>query len=175
VPRKPRPTIDRFWDKVDRDGPVPEYRPDLGACWIWTGTTNGTYATLMVKSEVPGGGWLTRLAHRWIYEHENGPIPDGLVVNHLCIVPLCVRPSHLDACTPRENTRYGDGQAARKARQTECHRGHPLDHVNPDGTRRCTICPRERMRAKRARFAEQGLTAHGRAPVRETRSPASAP
>lgn len=27
---------ERFWSKVDRNGPVPEHRPDLGPCWLWT-------------------------------------------------------------------------------------------------------------------------------------------
>ena len=26
-----------FWSKVDKDGPIPEFRPDLGPCWLWTG------------------------------------------------------------------------------------------------------------------------------------------
>ena len=25
---------ERFWAKVNKDGPVPEHRPDLGPCWI---------------------------------------------------------------------------------------------------------------------------------------------
>src|SRR5690348_8449196 len=36
----PRPSsLDRFWAKVDKNGPVPEYRPDLGPCWLWTAST----------------------------------------------------------------------------------------------------------------------------------------
>jgi len=27
---------DRFWAKVDKNGPVPAHRPELGPCWIWT-------------------------------------------------------------------------------------------------------------------------------------------
>src|SRR5690349_16006693 len=26
----------RFWDKVDKNGPIPLHRPELGACWLWT-------------------------------------------------------------------------------------------------------------------------------------------
>lgn len=32
-----RPAADRFWEKVDRNGPIPEHRADLGPCWLWTG------------------------------------------------------------------------------------------------------------------------------------------
>jgi hypothetical protein len=27
---------ERFWAKVDKNGPIPAYRPDLGPCWLWT-------------------------------------------------------------------------------------------------------------------------------------------
>ena len=27
---------DRFWAKVNKNGPVPDYDPSLGPCWIWT-------------------------------------------------------------------------------------------------------------------------------------------
>lgn len=26
-----------FWPKVDLNGPIPEHRPELGPCWVWTG------------------------------------------------------------------------------------------------------------------------------------------
>ncbi|MBU6428993.1 MAG: hypothetical protein KGR26_08285, partial [Cyanobacteria bacterium REEB65] len=28
--------IQDFWAQVDKDGPIPSHRPDLGPCWIWT-------------------------------------------------------------------------------------------------------------------------------------------
>lgn len=50
----------------------------------------------------------TVLAHRHSYEQEYGPIPEGLVVDHLCRQRLCVRASHLEAVTIAENIRRGD-------------------------------------------------------------------
>src|SRR5581483_10128599 len=36
-----RPTAEeRFWEKVDKDGPAPDYAPQLGPCWIWTAGRN---------------------------------------------------------------------------------------------------------------------------------------
>ena len=35
-PPKTMPLEDRFWAKVDKNGPVPAHRPELGPCWIWT-------------------------------------------------------------------------------------------------------------------------------------------
>lgn len=45
------------------------------------------------------------LAHRVAYELTVGPIAGGLQIDHLCRAHPCVNPAHLDAVTPRENTR----------------------------------------------------------------------
>jgi len=56
---------------------------DENGCWIWQGKigTNGR-AIFKVKAR-------TISVHRWAYEHYRGPIPDGLVLDHLCKTPLC--------------------------------------------------------------------------------------
>ena len=33
--------IAHFWQRINRDGPVPAQRPELGQCWLWTGGGNG--------------------------------------------------------------------------------------------------------------------------------------
>lgn len=39
-----RPSPDqRFWAKVNKDGPIPIHRPDLGQCWVWTGESRHGY------------------------------------------------------------------------------------------------------------------------------------
>lgn len=98
---------ERFWVRVDRSGPVPDHRSDLGPCWLWLGiTTPGGYG------QIRRGGrtWVT---HRWVYELLIGPIPAGLDLDHLCRVRRCVRPSHLEPVTRGENLRRG--YAARRA------------------------------------------------------------
>lgn len=45
------------------------------------------------------------LVHRYIYEHINGNIPDGLIVRHTCDNPKCLNPSHLLVGTYRDNCR----------------------------------------------------------------------
>lgn len=64
-------------------------------CWIWTrGTHNGYGSTCSGE-----------LAHRTFYEAAKGPIPDGMVADHLCRHTLCVNPSHLECVTSLENLR----------------------------------------------------------------------
>lgn len=137
----------RFWSKVDKNGPLSERRPDLGPCWLWTGAQANTYGTFSRPS-----GEAVR-AHRWSWESQIGPIPDGLDIDHLCFVRLCVRPSHLEPVTRLENVLRA--MVYRPVR-THCIRGHELIEVRvrKDGARLCLVCRRadnrKYMRRRRA-------------------------
>lgn len=74
-----------------------------GDCWQWLGRVqpNG-YG----KKQFQG---RTVLAHRWMYGQLFGPIPDGLVINHLCGNRSCVNPHHLELTDQAGNCRHGDG------------------------------------------------------------------
>ncbi len=91
-------------------------------------------------------------AHRFAYELLVGPIPDGLVIDHLCRVRHCVNPAHMEPVTRWENTLRGGSFSAVAARQTHCVNGHPFDeentHVDRRGFRRCRACNRERLRRR---------------------------
>lgn len=124
-PRGPRHELeDRFWAKVNKDGPVSEYRPDLGPCWIWTANTNDAgYGTFFVAMNAPV---RNPGAHRISYELVVGSIPEGYDIDHLCMVPACVNPSHLEAVTPRVNMeRAWVARRWRAARQLVVLRGDP--------------------------------------------------
>jgi hypothetical protein len=105
----------RFWAKVNKDGPVPDACPEMGACWVWTGalfTDNGY-----------GQFWLNDTncrAHIVSYEWANGPV-DGQQVQHLCNVRVCVRPTHLTLGTPAQNMAYAS-QTGRMTRGERHHR-----------------------------------------------------
>src|SRR3954469_283860 len=93
-----RPLGDRFWSKVDKDGPIPKYCPDLGKCWVWTAYSRKGYGRYRYKNE-------TRLAYRLAYLERNGDIDLNLELDHLCRNPICVNPGHLDPVAGVENIR----------------------------------------------------------------------
>lgn len=140
-----RPLADRFWEKVNKDGPIPANRPDLGPCWLFTRSLGRDgYGKIAIQGR-------HHKAHRVSYEWEYGPIPEGLEPDHLCRVHACVRPSHLEAVTHRENTLRGIAPAAVHARKTHCPQGHAYDHENTSryhGGRRCRRCHREQESAR---------------------------
>lgn len=140
---------ERFWAKVDKNGPVPEFRPDLGPCWVWT-----AYITPST-----GYGWwgyggrdgIRTTAHRFAYETEVGPVPDGWHVDHLCINRACANPVHLEAVPHGENLRRGYEARGLK---THCKNGHEFSSENSyhNGKQRiCRTCRRDRLRQFRAR------------------------
>lgn len=90
---------DRFWEKVNK----------TGTCWIWTGAiTSRGYGALR------GDDGQLLLTHRFSYELHVGPIPDGLVIDHLCRNRACCNPTHLEPVTQWENITRG--QLVRQAR-----------------------------------------------------------
>lgn len=100
------PFASRFWTKVDTAGPVPAHRPELGPCWVWTGTRlKAGYGK--IRADAPSREVL--LAHRVSFEIHHGPIPAGWYVLHACDTPPCIRPDHLTAGPGTENMR--DAQA----------------------------------------------------------------
>lgn len=132
---------ERFWAKVDKsDG-----------CWVWTAAK--FWDGYGAFSVVVDGKRYTRRAHRLAYEDRFGPIPDKLVLDHLCRNPACVRPEHLQIVSRRENTLRGDTAPAKNIRKTHCDNGHEFTEQNVylwRGSRRCRACGRENARRYRA-------------------------
>lgn len=98
------PLAIRFWNKVDKNGPI--VRPELGPCWIWLGTKNKDGYGLVSHNK------KSATTHRVSWELHNGPIPNKLQVLHRCDNPPCVNPAHLWLGTNGDNTR----DAAQKGR-----------------------------------------------------------
>ncbi|NBW14538.1 MAG: HNH endonuclease [Caulobacteraceae bacterium] len=108
-------------------------------------------------------------AHRAAYENVMGPIPKGLVVDHICRNRKCVNVSHLRLLTDKENVLIGDGPTAKNKRLSHCKNGHLLSgeniavYVKGSTTHRhCIACGHERDERKNAkRRAKTALIAAG--------------
>ena len=145
---RPRPVLERLLAKIDVD-------PGAG-CWLWTGGkgANG-YGQIGVGSVLDGSRRLAAV-HRVAYEEMVGPIPDGLVLDHLCRTRSCVNPDHLEPVTFEENVRRGEaGRHGFNTSKTHCPAGHAYDaantHIKRCGRRECRACARDRYHAKKAR------------------------
>lgn len=129
---------------------------ESSGCWRWAAATRKGYGVFRTGSLKTGDRKLAD-AHRFAWETVNGPIADGLEIDHLCRNPLCVNPSHLEAVSPRENKHRSDGWAGINARKDACIRGHALSGDNllirPDGHRRCRECVIVTKRIREARAA----------------------
>lgn len=99
----------RFWSRVNIG--------NQDECWEWQGGLSpygyGRYC--IGDSRKPG---CHVQAHRFAYEDKVGPIPEGLVLDHLCANQRCVNPSHLEPVTFQENIRRG-GEAHFEERQND--------------------------------------------------------
>lgn len=125
----------RFWAKVKVLGSADS------DCWVWTAYKNAKgYGKFTINARY----WF---AHRVSYVLAGGVLSEGLVMDHLCRSPACVRPSHLEQVDCRENVRRGE------ATKAVCKRGHELVGDNvwylSGSWRRCAQCSRERYRKKK--------------------------
>lgn len=128
--------LERFWEKVEK----------TDTCWLWTASQRGNgYGQFGVTQKD------IVYAHRFAYEQTVGPIPEGLVIDHLCRVRHCVNPDHMEPVTSRENTFRGFGMGVVNAAKTTCPKGHPYDACRPNGDRRCRICDREQWHRRKQR------------------------
>lgn len=147
----------RFLAKVDKDGPLPEKRPELGPCWAWTGAKQGSgYGHFRLEGRGIG-------AHVAAYALMRGSIPEGTELDHLChpgdgSCPrvtcrhrLCVNPDHLEPVTRLENQKRGNTWVAAQMAKTHCPKGHEYTPENtrvriaPSGNpmRSCKKCQKE--------------------------------
>lgn len=142
---KRRPALERFWASVEK----------TDTCWLWRGAISGSgykrgrgYGRIFVGD----GPHRRELAHRWAYEQFVGPIPEGLTLDHLCRVPLCVRPDHLEPVPAEVNIARGRGVGVVNHCKNVCAHGHAFDEANtirwgPNGRwRRCRACQHGRDR-----------------------------
>lgn len=87
------PWRDRLWDKVSVG--------DEDACWEWLAYTNADGYGVFRCEDDPQNNKAYRAA--WMY--DNGPIPEDLLIRHLCNNPPCCNPKHLALGTKWQNSR----------------------------------------------------------------------
>ncbi len=115
-------------------------------CWEWQGYVDKKgYGKLWV-----GGRSGRRLAaHRASYAVFAGPIPDGLVIDHLCRNTRCINPDHLEPVPQRTNLLRGESPMATARRTGLCKRGHVRAADTVDRHGHCYRCQADRKMASR--------------------------
>jgi hypothetical protein len=111
-----------------------------GECWMWPfGKCTNGYGHLSIARRMV-------LVHRYTWIRLRGPIPAGLVLDHLCRNRACFNPDHLRVVTRLVNSTeniIGVNWQLNLAK-THCLRGHPLSgdnlYVTPSGKRNCRTC-----------------------------------
>lgn len=93
--------IEGFWAKVQK----------TDTCWNWTGNLNHlgygrVWTTNRDRADRRGVG---PMAHRVSWELANGPIPDGLLIDHICHNTACVNPDHLRPVNNKQNMEHRSG------------------------------------------------------------------
>lgn len=119
-----RHVILRLWDKIDYTDP--------GGCLHFTGALDSSGYGCIKDT-----GGRVRSAHRAAYEFELGPVPAGLVLDHLCRNRRCCNVEHLEPVTHQTNVDRGvrcKGYGPRE--RTHCAHGH---EYNPDNTDRKSV------------------------------------
>ena len=136
---------------------TPGWYEDGNGCHIWTGCRSDRgYGRARADGRMQS-------VHRLRYEREIGPIPDGLVLDHICDNGAggCCNPHHCRPATYRENTLRGDTITARALARTHCAKGHPLTPDNlvrrylSRGIRACASCMKARNRAATRRYRQR--------------------
>jgi len=119
--------IERFWSKVDRDGPTPDqnnpFYAGLGPCWVWTAGLRGSkdYGLFSFKDRPFKA---SRVA--WVI-HHGGSILSSDWILHRCDNPKCCNPGHLFRGTPRDNSQDRDKKGRNAPRF-----GDPRRELTPD-------------------------------------------
>lgn len=119
---------ERFWSKVDKNGPWPYVVDLMDQCWVWIppAKSNNGFGQFKFRGANQG-------AHRVSYMVSVGNMSNMIAVGHKCQNKICVNPNHLVA-RPKHVKPY-------KEKRAKCKRGHPLVPANTLKTdNRCRAC-----------------------------------
>jgi hypothetical protein len=127
---------DRFISKIDQSGD----------CWQWMAAKAADgYGRFVYEKKC-------QQAHRLAYQFWVGPIPDDLVLDHLCRNRSCVNPAHLEPVTQKVNNNRG--MRSQPQFLTHCLRGHEYTpettYARPGKSKECKVCRRAKDKARRS-------------------------
>lgn len=114
-------------------------------CHEWVGGTNGNgYGVLLYQGKMV-------LAHIYFWEQKNGPVPEGLELDHFyCDNRLCCNEEHVRPVSRRENQLRSNSCSSLCRSKDFCPKGHPLSGDNlvashlKIGGRKCRTCKNRR-------------------------------
>lgn len=157
---------ERFWLRVDRDGPVAPADPTLGQCWLWLGKINESGIPLFSPQNS-----RNKASRMWIYGHAVSPVPKGSFVKAICGTYGCVNPEHLIVLSrseemrsrgkpkpPRlcrnkihemeQSGRCGECAARPKPARRKCQNGHRYSEAEttPGTHRICATCKADQVK-----------------------------
>jgi hypothetical protein len=141
-------TLERFWAKVNKDGPIPKHNPALGPCWIWTAARTGNgYGAYWLSGKLSS-------AHRisWFIGHGRWPEPNAL---HRCDNKSCVRLGHLFEGTAADNVHDMDAKGRHAAGERHGARLHP-ERLARGERHGCAKLTDSKVREARAKYASGG-------------------
>lgn len=75
-------------------------------CWLWLGCTGRGYA----QAQDPSDGRMKSM-HVVMWKRKHGPVPRGMVLDHVCRISICINEKHCEPVTMKTNQR----------RNSHCH------------------------------------------------------
>ena len=126
-------------------------------CWYSISNTKSFSGYSMVSQTIDGKQKVNS-AHRIMWELFNGPIPDGMVIDHMChneawangqcdggtpcLHRKCVNPNHLRMTTKGENSKAGAAglNENRGKCRNQLHDWIPENIIERAGRRWCKLC-----------------------------------
>jgi len=131
---------------VSVDGPVAAYRPDLGVCWLWTGTEDVYgYGVMKVEGRMVHAHVVAwRIARTQENQEIGDAPPKGLKFERFaCGLALCVNPAHVRPKVAVDNLLGSKNMAAWHLGRSVCLR------LYVPGGWACRACRKDVERSRR--------------------------
>src|SRR5262245_52756800 len=108
---------------------------DENGCYLWTGGTLRAGYPRMIQGSAADGTRGYKNVHHIVWEHHNGPRPEGFDIHHTCGVRRCVNVEHLQLIGHGDHSILHD--TAGRARAARAAFGN---RPRPEGSNFCMWC-----------------------------------